>query len=602
MKYRKFKIKGYKGISDLTELSLVNESLIPIIGKNESGKTTFLEAINSFDFSNDKDNNGRHLANVENLYQTEEMPVIVAAEVELHEDEFIEPIFEKYINILKTEFLAKYPQATFDIESIKLEEGDYSNTGFIRAYFDLKKIVLEKRPLEIERDLRTKKYRIPSLDDLDSAIEEELATSIVRGLPYILYFDDFRDRVPEKILISKDEKSAAYSPWIEFIDELFKQTKKGYSVFSLPGKQDSLRRSIINEVQKHLNSVLAEEWAKYQFERRESIELRMDYLDSDGGYICFKIVEKIEIDGVEMERFFDISDRSKGFYWYFNFMVKLHFNPKKRDNEDTDTIYLLDEPGSYLHTYALNKLVEQLKKISRSSKVIYSTHFPNLLNPEFVPINSIRVSEKVSQGKILLKRLEDVSLIRGSKNSAYQPVLDALEVMPPLIDYDLNNIVLVEGISDYYSFRLFSKGDFKFFPCASASSIIKHIPFMIFLGKKYIALWDNDPEGRARKNEASELFGDFEAKRFLTLESLGGNINTRIEEYFDSSELANYASEFLGKKQVGFDKIVIDLFYRKEKREEILASFFSKTSVNFVAMNSRLQQGFAQQESFNDVL
>ena len=58
MKYLKFRIKNYRAIKDL-EIDLEKNSLIPIIGINECGKTTILKAIFAFDWVNDNLLEGR---------------------------------------------------------------------------------------------------------------------------------------------------------------------------------------------------------------------------------------------------------------------------------------------------------------------------------------------------------------------------------------------------------------------------------------------------------------------------------------------------------------------------------------------------------------
>jgi len=597
MKYKKFIIKGYRGISDVTEINISKESLIPIIGKNESGKTTCLEAINAFDFANDGDNEGKHLNNVENLYSTVETDIIIAAEVEVsHEFDMLAQFKEKF-DLTEKEFLEIYPKGDFNILELDLETDKYSNIEFIKAYLLLKSTIEKTKTILIERNLKQKQYTIPLLSNLvPNDFLHTLSEEIVKTLPYILYFDDFRDRIDERVYIISDETNPLFSKWIEYIDELFKRTKREYSVYSLLDKSDSLRRSIVTEVQKYLNRVLAEEWSKYQFERQESIQIKMEYFDG-GDIPClrFKIVEKVFIDGNLEERYFDISDRSKGFYWYFNFIVKLHFNPKKRETEDIDTIYLLDEPGSYLHTYALDKLAEQLQRLSLKNKVIYCTHFHNLLNPEFIPINNIRIAEKIDQGKIILKRIDyDNGLIRPSRNSAYQPILDALEVRPPLLEYGLDNVVLVEGIYDYYSFQMFTSKFFSYFPCVSASSIVNQIPYMIFLKKKYLALWDNDGEGRTRLEKARILFGEIEGEKFLVLSSIGSAENTKLEEYYDKDELDNFNTNCLQLPSISFYKTILALFYSKD-RLQMIEKYFPKTKSNFDKMEKILAEKIGKQ-------
>jgi predicted ATP-dependent endonuclease of OLD family len=59
MKIKKYQIRNYKAIAD-TEIKL-NYSINPIIGVNESGKTSVLHAILAFDKNRDRVNLGRHL-------------------------------------------------------------------------------------------------------------------------------------------------------------------------------------------------------------------------------------------------------------------------------------------------------------------------------------------------------------------------------------------------------------------------------------------------------------------------------------------------------------------------------------------------------------
>lgn len=598
MRYNKFIIKGFRGISDVTEINISKESIIPIIGKNESGKTTCLEAINAFNFLNDKENGGKQLSNFVNLYSTLATPIIIAAEIEVDKNYDLESSFKEHLDIFKDQYLVEFPEEEFDVLKIDVEVFDYTNTIYVQAYQKLAEEIRNSKPIIIERDLRLKQYSFPLLKELlSNDFLNLLGETFVKALPFILYFDDFRDRMPEKVYITDAGDSALFSNWILFIDELFKQTKNDYSVFHLPETQDSIRRSIIKEVQRNLNKVLTEEWSKYQFENNDDILIQMEYLEGvDGPFLQFKIVEKVLIDNIWEERYFDISDRSKGFYWYFNFMIKLHFNPNKRNSNDIDTIYLLDEPGSYLHTYALNKLAEQLKRLSLTNKVIYCTHSHNLLNPEFIPINSIRIAEKINKGRIILKRVDERELVRTPKNSPYQPILDALEVKPPLFEYGGDNIILLEGIYDFYSFKMFTSSFLAYFPCVSASSIVHQIPYMIFLGKKYLALWDNDSEGRARLVKAKEQFGEMESEKFLLLENINNLQNTKLEEYYEKTELDNFNLNHLGNSKAGFYKSILSLYYAHD-RQNLIDKYFLLTKYNFLEMEKQLKLKLESQKT-----
>ncbi|MGJ4754748.1 AAA family ATPase [Leptospira kmetyi] len=100
MHITKFYIENYRAITDRIEISIDKESLIPIIGVNECGKTTILNAIFAFDYSNDSLNeNGKHLKDVKNLYNTNSFDPLIGASITISEEEiknFLKLASEQY--------------------------------------------------------------------------------------------------------------------------------------------------------------------------------------------------------------------------------------------------------------------------------------------------------------------------------------------------------------------------------------------------------------------------------------------------------------------------------------------------------------------------
>lgn len=83
MKYLAFEIQNYRAIEDSVTIDLTKNNLIPIVGINECGKTTILQAIYCFDFTNDSEYEGKHLKNTKNLYKTEDTKeTIISAHIE----------------------------------------------------------------------------------------------------------------------------------------------------------------------------------------------------------------------------------------------------------------------------------------------------------------------------------------------------------------------------------------------------------------------------------------------------------------------------------------------------------------------------------------
>ena len=240
----------------------------------------------------------------------------------------------------------------------------------------------------IQRNLTTKLYSFldPGLRDLEPNVQDAFAKYLIRLLPYILYNDDFTDR-PETSTDIPSAKPEHLSGWLSIYETLFHITNANYSLFSLIAEKDDRRKeSILSDVQEHLNNTLTEAWKTFHLGKKEAISVKLTLIPNPSGAASLfklnvRIVEKL---GTK-DRFFDVIDRSKGFLWFYNFVMKLQFNPKVLGRRQT--IYLLDEPGSYLHSSAQEKLCAKIKEISDSQGfVIYCTHSHHLLNPDRIPL------------------------------------------------------------------------------------------------------------------------------------------------------------------------------------------------------------------------
>ncbi len=574
MKYVKFIIEKYRAITEPLEVNLKKNSLIPIIGINECGKTTILQAIFAFDYMNDSLIDGIHLKNFENLYDTSSQDGIISAEIEISWDEFKDKICE-----VEKEVDLKTTANSYKRKKIKFEE----KASFI-----------------ISRNIKNKSYSF-NLDSFsDSKFNDKLCNEIVRSLPYILYFDDFRDSVQEKIEIKKDSEGKA-TGWLSIIEQLFRKTDKNYSVFDLPTHDDNKRASIISDVKGILNEKLTKEWSNFKLDDSDPLQIVIGFSTegtepSQRYFIELKIVELITDGKISKERFFGIRDRSKGFFWFFNFVMKLYFNPKVRSLEDKDTIYLLDEPGSYLHAIAQTKLCKKLAELSRENKVIYCTHSHYLLDPEIIPLNNIKVADKNKSGSVTLKSIHAINYeTTPEKKNAFQPIWDALRLKPFNLDITTKNIIIVEGIIDYYTFEMFNNNlnilnSVCFLPSLNANSITYFVSLMIAWQKNYLALWDNDKEGIKEKTKAEEIFNEIESKRFFTLPKTDRQKKKILQNLFDGSDLKLIRTELNIPQNTDFNKTIIGLYFSDEK-ERILKKISNNTKNNFKEVLNELKTG-----------
>lgn len=579
MQYEKFIIYHYRAIDGPLEINIGRNSLIPIIGVNECGKTTILNGIFCFDRYNDNFLGGLHLKDTQNLYTTSPKIPFISAEVKISWEEFLEKLkrIEKNNSTGNTENLspALMPEIKKGINSYKKQKSKFSEN------------------ILIDRNLNTKTYQFRNSDLFwCKPLNELLIDKIVKALPYILYFDDFRDSVEEKIEIKK-EKNGDIAGWLSILETLFKKTEEGLSVFSLIGMDDRQRKSVLAKVMKKLNVTLTKEWQNFKLDDSDALNISLEYaeesvVDSNNrSYIKLDIVEK---DSLGNDHYFYIRNRSKGFFWFFNFVMKLEFNPKETGNAEYRSIFLLDEPGSYLHAFAQSKLCKKLKSLSEKNKVIYCTHSHYLLDPETIPVNLVRISNKNTNGNISLSSIHEYHGNITERRTAFQPLIDALQIKPFLLDLTANNFVITEGIYDYYSLEMF-KGNrtISFLPSVGAASIKYFVSIMLAWQIKYAALWDNDEEGQRSLKDAREHFGDAEAQgKFLLLPFKSARAKKIIiQNYFSASDMKMIRQELNVPPNASFEKVILELFY-SPKKLEILKKITQETKNNFELLFQKL--------------
>lgn len=482
MKIIKFTIKNYRAI-EIIDL-ILNFSINPIIGINEAGKTSVLRAILAFDKTRDRFNNGEHLE-FQNKYSTK--PTVNSE--------------------ISATLLFDKSELSSLIESLKLktDSADY-------------KIIIKsnnKTEFVLTRILSSEKKEYQFLnEELTENTNQKIAKFLVSTLPYILYFDDFADRVPQEVVFPEDFRKTAKltrnknRDWQEIIQEIFKRAdtegideEDGEIPLQtyLNVEDPDTKTDILSDVEDTLNKEIINEWKKIKKSGKsfadDSDELELVLVNVDNTF-KFKVKDKSH---KEKKRTFDISERSKGFQWFFNYMIKLKFNPNYKEKLE-NSIFLLDEPGSYLHSSAQSELLKELQRVSEKNYIIYCTHSQYLLNPDIIKLGSIKIAEKKKE-KITL---QSFGSYKSTKNKgALSPIYQALQLN---FAHDFfGKIVITEGITDYYFFnmikthtKLFDKKT-KIIPSSGASQSSTLISLAISFSDSFTIFLDNDKAGKSAK-------------------------------------------------------------------------------------------------------
>jgi predicted ATP-dependent endonuclease of OLD family len=535
MKISKFIIQKYRAIENV-EVNVSNP-INPIVGVNESGKTSVLKAILAFDKNRDGINQKEHL-DFQNKYSTKPAKESrISALISLTKDEINDLI-----------------KAT----KVKTDSDQYLTVSEFNSKYDflLTRVLLESSET---------KYVYENKNLLEET-NKKVANYLVKHLPTLLYFDDFSDRVPDAVDFPEEYAKTGkltrskLRDWQEIIEEIFKRADtEGIEDAETPLQSymniaDSDRKSdILNDIEQELNKEIIDEWKRIKKAHKsladDSDKLTLSLIN-EGGKFQFKVRDNSYND---RRRTFNISERSKGFQWFFNYMIKLKFNPnytKKKEN----SIFLLDEPGSYLHSSAQMELLKELQRVSKNNTIIYCTHSQYLLNPVIIQLGSIKIAEKEG-AKV---SLTDFGKHSSKKDKgALSPIYQALNLN---FAHDfLGNIVITEGVTDYFLFKMLQDNkkemsvDWHFIPSSGAGQSGTLISLALSYAEKFKLLLDNDGGGKEAKKKYLKEFGEH-FEQFIFMYQVKKK-SFELEDYLsksDQTKLMSITNTDNLKRSIGF--------------------------------------------------
>lgn len=293
------------------------------------------------------------------------------------------------------------------------EEGNKDNDDYLDEY-DIKRYTLI-RHLEIIKSKIRKKYSLlpvlyhrKSEDELQSMYQIEEVKKEIKDKKGILY----------KFIVA-----CGVQPY-EFL-----QAMEDENDCNTVKSRNKIKEKVKYNIQKKFNDFYTE----------ENVQIKVLF-EKD----LMKILVKTQGNTT------NISERSNGLRWYLNLFIDIIAN----DLKDKNVVFLLDEPGVYLHVNAQRELLRLFYDLCKNdNQVVYTTHSPYMIDSN--NIINIRAVEKDSKG------------VTNIYNTAYDNKLNSIskrETLTPMvkaIGADLRfNIgpqgeklnIVTEGITDYMYF------------------------------------------------------------------------------------------------------------------------------------------------------
>jgi len=544
LRLRKFRVQAFRCIHDSGDI--VVGDLAAFVGRNESGKTTILQALTML--NKDEDISELDLCDEMTEHLKSEIK-IVEGDFELNHDE-TEIVKEKFpdlqITKLKIFRTNKDPEIQYDFGDIKISEEEDKNLEYWQTSTKQLLNFVESIPNYISKKLdanfftgnapKDRKIIEARLDEFDSnlraaAIDEQQVisewenthTDIIKNVkkilidntesdalknfigdnlhPRFVYFSDYKKilgniNLSEYIKESENEASAGIE-YIEGFDRAETVRNLLYlaelDIEKLEGFKSSPSKLIkfLNTASKNLTQRLNPSWKGEAI----NVELRLN-----PGNILSVVLSDVHKDGTITNTGL-LNRRAEGFKWTFSFIV--NFAAETQRSELKEAILLLDEPARNLHPTQQMGISDLLKNLAGSNQVLYATHSPFMIF-DYTPGNLLVV--ELDRKKHLSKIFYDYW---KADDATLTPILYGLSkglvdsITDREIGYNSRPLIIVEAMSDTMYLNAFDKflqdpnismNPLNVVPAYNKNSVLPLSIFYHTHGYNTFVLLDNDYE------------------------------------------------------------------------------------------------------------
>lgn len=583
MRFKKFRFVNFKGIQDVTiNLNKSPKSNVyALVGLNESGKTTLLEAISNYEPQTgpmDKPINtiGKNPNAFVPLSLRDNFNGDIIIEATLEFDEEDPRNINKFANENTIFSEIEYPDDTSYTRYYRFKDSKFSISDYFWTGFRGK---LKEKPEQ--GFIRIWDESQEDWHKIDKFCQEQI--------PSIIYFPNFLFDFPSRIyLVPRSGQQSKDDFFISLIQDILfslrNKTKVQEHLINRilsndPNDEKNLKR-LLQRMEDKVTEVVFDSWNEI-FKRRiegSRITIESGIEPNNLPYLEFSVRAR---DGI-----YNINERSLGFRWFLTFLMFTQFRPF-REGTPKSLIYLFDEPASNLHSSAQNQLLKSFERFGKDVKIIYTTHSHYMINPNWLESTYIVRNKGIDlespeanspkQTNILIEPYRTFVSKYPRKTDYFQPILDVLEYKPSDLE-KIPNCVFLEGKNDYYTLSYFSNNVLKtdhsinLMPGIGASSLSTLISLYLGWGKTFVILLDSDRAGTIQKKKYEDKLGTVVGSRIFTLSDIDETWDgIPIEDLFEPSERVTFqrtifpeSGEFDKEK---FNRAIQECFVTKKQYE-----------------------------------
>lgn len=533
MKLKDVTIHKYKSFESVQKFELENDITV-LVGMNESGKTSALESIAKTHYFQDDEDfkfNSTHdypRKDKKRMEKNNENPEAITCVYEID---------EKLLQSIEKDMGKGVLKSTIFSVTTK-----YDNKKSIGLSVDAKKFIeFKTKELNISSNTLTDKLlKVKSKADLETLekeyTEENKANGIKSLLPYFenknnwendpigeyvyrillkpkmpkfLYYDEYYS-LPSRISIEKLNSKSTESNENEYktakalfeladinTDELVKAESFEDFIAELEATEAIISEELFKYWRTNKNLSIAFQIDKV--EKKENRTINTNYGQQQVTDV--KIVEhvldiRVKNKGVSLP----LKNRSKGFNWFFSFLV---WFKKIQEDQDSNYILLLDEPGLNLHASAQADLLRFLEDLSQNYQIVYTTHSPFMISSD--KLQRVRTVLETDKGSVVSDSVQekDPNTLFPLQAALGYNIAQNLFISP--------NNLLVEGVSDLIYLQTLSaivestgkeglKSDITIVPTGGLEKVATFISLLRGNELKNVSLLDSytDPKGKAK--------------------------------------------------------------------------------------------------------
>lgn len=555
MQYTKFEINNFKGIQNLEFIldgRAPSSRIFTLVGLNESGKTTILEALGFF---------------YDNIKNEKELTITKSIVEDVHEliPKSKKSLFTDSISIsatLKLDDEDKQAIKSFIVEKgyklIKIIDSIEItiNLAFKDSNFVEKNRLWTAGIATVKRKNDEGNYETKSLIKFDKTHWNEL-TEIIKEklLPVIIYYPNFLFDFPDQILLEElpnEPKEQIF--YRNVIQDILSSIDKNLQlkqhivdrVNSGQPKDVDATESVVNKMSGQVTRFLTKNKLNVFSKLLENKEIIIKYPKKS---VDNKIYLEIKLKSGDDEYY--IRERSLGFRWFFTYLLFTQFRIF-RDGK-RKLMFLFDEPASNLHQTGQHRLLEAFGELTSNSNtlVMYSTHSHHLINPKLleaayiVKNNALNYDDESEYNSYMtnisiLKYREFISK-NPSQINYFQPILDVLEYKPSNLE-NIPNVIMLEGKNDFYTLVYFntiiqSNKKINFVPGMSSGALDSLIQLYYSWGRNFVVLLDGDKAGEKEKTRYHEKFGNIIKEKVFALSDIDSRWKGKeIEDLFENDD------------------------------------------------------------------